>query len=273
MTWIRRELNSIGVPPLKKFGQHFLFDTKTREKLIELAELTNDDDVLEVGPGLGFLTSMLVERAGHVIAVEKDRALAAHLKSKFSTFRNLTVIQGDILDYKMPDHAKIVASPPYNISSRLLLKILSSKFKFAAMIMQEEFVTRLTAPCGSRDYGRLTVMLQFKAQAKFIQHVSKSVFYPPPRVDSALVTIAPITECLKADCKLEELVRVLFTQRRRRLHGVLMRYLRRRYPSQVDFIMQKISVPEKRVYETTPIEFAVLSEGIEQALGDLGEDS
>lgn len=104
MAWVRRELDSIGIPPLKRFGQHFLVDRKTRDELIELAELTADDTVLEVGPGLGFLTSVLAEKAGHVIAVEKDRTLAAYLKDRFSNCRNLAVIQGDILNTKIPDN-------------------------------------------------------------------------------------------------------------------------------------------------------------------------
>ena len=112
MAWVRRELDSIGIPPLKRFGQHFLVDRKTRDELIELAELTADDTVLEVGPGLGFLTSVLAEKAGHVIAVEKDRTLAAYLKDRFSTCRNLAVIQGDILNTKIPDNSEDRVQPP-----------------------------------------------------------------------------------------------------------------------------------------------------------------
>ena len=226
VAWVRRELDSIGIPPLKRFGQHFLVDRKTRDELIELAELTADDTVLEVGPGLGFLTSVLAEKAGHVIAVEKDRTLAAYLKDRFSNCRNLSVIQGDILNTKIPDNAKIVSSPPYNISSRLVLQILNSRFEHAALLMQEEFVRRLTAASGSRDYGRLTVMLQFRAQARFAKRISRSAFYPQPRVDSALVTIMPTIEPpMKNRALFEDLVRVLFTQRRRRLLGVLTRHL------------------------------------------------
>ncbi len=271
LAWVRRELDSIGIPPLKRFGQHFLIDSKTRDELIELAELTADDTVLEVGPGLGFLTSALAEKAGHVIAVEKDRTLAAYLKDRFSNYRNLSVIQGDILNTKIPDNAKIVSSPPYNISSRLVLQILNSQFRLAALLMQEEFVGRLTAPSGSRDYGRLTVMLQFRAQAKFARRISRSAFYPQPRVDSALVTILPTIEPLMKNRGLfEDLVRVLFTQRRRKLRGVLTRQLERRYPDQSDHIFKRITVPEKRIFEITPQEFATLSDQIAEALMDNG---
>ena len=271
VAWVRRELGEIGIPPLKRFGQHFLVDKKVRGELIDLAGLTADDTVLEIGPGLGFLTPLLSEKAGHVIAVEKDRALVAYLKDRFSKLHNLEVIQGDILTAKIPDNVKIVSSPPYNISSRLILRILNSRFMIAALLMQEEFVGRLIASSGSREYGRLTVMLQCKAEARFVRKVTRSAFYPQPRVDSALVTIAPAKELPIQDRALfEDVVRALFTQRRRKLRGVLTRYLERRYPDQSEQILGRISVPEKRVYETSPQEFVELSDEIAGALTECG---
>jgi 16S rRNA (adenine1518-N6/adenine1519-N6)-dimethyltransferase len=273
VAWVRRELDAIGIPPLKRFGQHFLVDKKARDELIDLAELTADDTVLEIGPGLGFLTSILAEKAGHVIAIEKDRTLAAYLKDRFSNCRNLEVIQADILTTKIPDNAKIVSTPPYNISSKLILQILNSRFRLAALLMQEEFVGRLTASSGSRDYGRLTVMLQYKAQAKFVKQITRSAFYPKPRVDSALVSITPTKQPPVRDRTLfEDVVRVLFTQRRRKLRRVLSRYLERRYPDQSDSILQRIFVPEKRIYETTPQEFATLSDQIADTLAEYGSE-
>jgi 16S rRNA (adenine1518-N6/adenine1519-N6)-dimethyltransferase len=271
VAWVRRELDAIGIPPLKRFGQHFLFDSKVRDELIELGDLTAADTVLEVGPGLGFLTSALVEKAGNVIAVEKDRTLAAYLRNRFSNYRNVSVIQGDILDTNIPDNAKIVSSPPYNISSRLVLQILNSRFEQAALLMQEEFVGRLTASPGSREYGRLTVMLQFRARAICAGRIPRSAFYPQPRVDSALVTIKPIARSLIKNRELfEDLVRVLFTQRRRKLLGVLTRFLQQRYPDQSDQISKRITIPEKRIFEITPPEFGALSNQIEEALINKG---
>jgi len=273
VAWVRRELNAIGIPPLKRFGQHFLVDKKARDELIDLAGLTADDTVIEIGPGLGFLTSILAKKAGHVIAIEKDRTLAAYLKDKFSNCRNLEVIQADILTTRIPDNAKIVSTPPYNISSKLILQILNSRFRLAALLMQEEFVGRLTASSGSRDYGRLTVMLQYKAQAKFVKQITRSAFYPKPRVDSALVSITPTKQPPVRDRTLfEDVVRVLFTQRRRKLRRVLSRYLERRYPDQSDSILQRIFVPEKRIYETTPQEFATLSDQIADTLAEYGSE-
>ena len=250
MVWVRRELSKLQIPPLKRFGQHFLIDTNIRDELVEQGELTINDTVLEVGPGLGFLTAALATRAGHVIAVEKDRSLASYLKTKFSANKKVTIVQGDALTTDIPDGAKVVSSPPYNISSKLIVLILKSQFKLASLLLQEEFVKRLTATSGTKDYGRLTVMLQCRAQAKLIRTVPRTVFYPKPCVNSALVTIAPaeISPSIVDKELFADLVRALFTQRRRRLQGVMNRYLNQRYPDNSQTILQSISIPDKNAY-------------------------
>ena len=268
MAWVRRELNQLGIPPLKRFGQHFLVDKIIRDELADQAELTLDDTVFEVGPGLGFLTTILASRAGRVIAVEKDRTLAEYLTNRFSRYSNVKVIQGDALKSSIPYHAKVVSSPPYNISSKLTLLIINSEFKSATLLLQEDFVKRLIASSGSREYGRLTVMLQSKAKAEYLKKVPRSAFYPRPRVDSALVTIKPTTVPLAVmDTEIfTDLVRSLFTQRRRKLRGVLTRYLASKHQDQSEEIISKVTVAEKRVYELSPNEFINLSNLIADAL-------
>jgi 16S rRNA (adenine1518-N6/adenine1519-N6)-dimethyltransferase len=262
VSWVRRELNSIGIPPLRKFGQ----------QLVDVAQLGADDTVLEVGPGLGFLTAALIRDAGRVIAIEKDRTLAAYLKRKFKQQHNLTVVQGDALAFPIPDGSKVVSSPPYNISSKLAILITGSRYRFAALLMQAEFVRRLMAAAGSREYGRISVMLQSKATVEFQMKVPREAFYPKPRVDSALVTIRPTSERTlpKDDELFVDMVRSLFTQRRRRLGGVLRRYLKTRYPTQSNKMTQGISLIDKRVYELNPNELIALSNQISDAVAELG---
>jgi 16S rRNA (adenine1518-N6/adenine1519-N6)-dimethyltransferase len=267
VTSVRHELDALGIPPLKRFGQHFLVDKAVRERLIELAELTANDTVLEVGPGLGFLTAALIRSAGHIIAIEKDRTLAAYLKNKFSHQPNITVLEGDALTISIPEGAKVVSSPPYNISSRLVLHIMNSKFKLASLLLQEEFVKRLAATSGSRDYGRISVMLQCKARAEYDRKVPRSAFYPTPKVDSALVAIRPITDTLhiKNQQLFVDTVRVLFTQRRRKLRGVLTKYLKARYQTKSSEILRLVTIFDKRIYELTPNDLATLSNQITDA--------
>ena len=274
MAWVRRELSALKIPPLKRFGQHFLIDEKTRHELMESGELTDKDTVLEVGPGLGFLTSVLANKAGLVIAVEKDRTLATYLKNKFSNHSNIVIVEGDVFKVILPNFDKIVSSPPYNISSKLVLMILNGKYKVASLLLQEEFARRLTAASGSRDYGRLTVMFQSRAQAKVVDKVSKDAFYPKPRVESAIIQITPKDEdpTIKNNELFTDLVRSLFNQRRRRLSGVLARYLKNRYPEHANVILQRISPPEKRVFEVTPKEYARYSNQIDKTLNELGPE-
>jgi 16S rRNA (adenine1518-N6/adenine1519-N6)-dimethyltransferase len=271
MGWIRRELEALRIPPLKRFGQHFLIDSNVRDELIEQAELSSNDRVLEIGPGLGFLTAALASRAGDVIAVEKDRTLASYLKTKFSANKKVTIIQGDALTTAIPDGAKIVSSPPYNISSKLIVLILNSQFKLATLLLQEEFARRLTATSGTRDYGRLTVMLQCSAQATLIKTVPSTAFYPKPRVNSALVIITRAKESSPTVDKglFVDLVRALFTQRRRRLQGVMARYLKSRYPEHSQAILQFVSIPDKRVFEAGSQELVEISNEIARALLEL----
>jgi 16S rRNA (adenine1518-N6/adenine1519-N6)-dimethyltransferase len=272
MSWARRELQALGIPPLRRLGQHFLVDKRVRAKMVETADLTERDVVLEVGPGLGFLTEELVTRTGRVIAIEKDRTLAAHLRSRFSRHKNLTLIQGDALTVQLPRFTKVVSSPPYNISSKLILLLLNSQFKLAVLLLQEEFVRRLSAAPGSRDYGRLTVRLQCIAEAEYIAKVPKSAFYPSPRVDSAVVNITPMANPVRItdNVLFADMVRALFTQRRRRLKGVLTRYLTAQFGNSSDMILSRISVPEKRVYEISPHDLADLSNQISDIIDQVG---
>jgi len=274
LTWARRELNALNIPPLKRFGQHFLVDERIRDALIDCAELTASDSVLEVGPGLGFLTSSLISKAGRVIAIEKDHTLASYLQKKYASARNLTVIQGDVLRITVPTFTKMVSSPPYNISSKLVFLLLRTNFQLASLLLQDEFARRLTAAASSRDYGRLSVMFQCQAKADLVMKVARSSFYPRPRVDSALVTLRSIEPRVMDLESFSDLVRTLFTQRRRKMRAVLAKYLKSRYPNKYDCILRQISSRlEKRIYEVNPEEFADLSNRIIEIAAECDADA
>jgi 16S rRNA (adenine1518-N6/adenine1519-N6)-dimethyltransferase len=272
MSWVKRELSTLEIPPLKRFGQHFLIDTSVRDTLVQQAALTSSDTVLEIGPGLGFLTTAIAQYAGRVIAIEKDRTLATYLRKKFSNHSNVTIVQGDALETPIPDSSKIVSSPPYNISSKLILTILRSRFNSAMLLLQTEFARRLHAPAGSRDYGRLTVMFQCGGSLRLISQVPPSAFYPSPKVDSSIVRIEPLKDLPAIEDKafFVDLVRVLFTQRRRRLKKVLINYLSQQYQEYINEISASIDVPEKRVFEMSSQELMHLSNQITHALAKQG---
>jgi len=233
--------------------------------MITSTRLSKEDRILEVGPGLGFLTEELVKHAGRVVAVEKDRTLAKYLKQRFSNVSNLEIILGDALTIGKEGCTKLVSSPPYNISSNLVLFIIRNRFSSAVLLFQNEFVQRLTAKCGTREYGRLTVALQVHADAEILMNVPRSAFYPSPRVDSALVTIKPRDDLIRKignPALLDDLVRSLFTQRRRKLNKVLEKYIESRHPLKFNSILSELKVPEKRVFQMSPTELVELANEI-----------
>jgi len=240
--------------------------------MVTAANPSSEDRILEVGPGLGFLTEELARKVGGVVAVEKDRTLAKYLKHRFSNVSNLKIIQGDALTVGKSGCTKLVSSPPYNISSDLVLFITRHRFDSATLLFQDEFARRLTAKSGSREYGRLTVALQIYAEAEVVMKVPRSAFYPSPRVDSALVTIKPRDDPsskITDPALLEDLVRSIFTQRRRRLSNVLRKYLENRYPREFNSKLSQLNVPEKRVYQMDPTELVSLANEIADSLREV----
>jgi len=264
---VESELVAHGIRPRKKLGQHFLIDRNVMKRLVQAAELRSSDIVLEIGAGTGSLTSMIEKQAGRVIAIEKDPALTDLLKRKFAKSKNMQIIEGDVLKMQLPEFDKVVSSPPYNISSKLVLLLLKKSFERLVLILQKEFAERLVAQSGSGNYGRLTVMVSHKAHAKLMDVVPRHAFYPTPKVDSAIVKLTPKEPRIKVfDEQLFcDLVRELFTQRRRRLQKAILCLLRR-YGDKSSVLLPRLSIPEKRVYQTNVEEFEILANGLYDAL-------
>ena len=267
MISVESEFIAHGVRPRKKLGQHFLIDRNVMRKLVEVADLEPSDTVLEIGAGTGSLTSMIEKQAGRVIAIEKDPALANLLRRKFGEIKNVQIIEGDVLKTQLPKFDKVVSSPPYNISSKLVLLLLKKSFERLVLILQKEFAERLVAQSGSRNYGRLTVMVGHKAYTRLIDTVPRHAFYPTPKVDSAIVKLTPKEPRIRVfDERLFcDLVRELFTQRKRRLQKVILRLLRR-YGDKSNMLLPGLSIPEKRVYQTNVEEFETLANELYDAL-------
>lgn len=184
--------------PNKQFGQNFLVDEKVLKDIIKTADLSKDDTVVEIGPGLGVLTKQLSKSAGRVIAVEADRELAEYIRH--SNLSNVTVITDDALrvdwDITIEGEYKIVANIPYSITSPLLRKIFSLKNKPTVVILlvQKEVAERLTADTKTRRRGLMTVLREANAQAEIIRKVKPGSFHPAPKVESAIIKITPFKE-------------------------------------------------------------------------------
>jgi 16S rRNA (adenine1518-N6/adenine1519-N6)-dimethyltransferase len=189
--------------PKKKWGQNFLTDAAVVDLIIGAADLTGTDVVIEIGPGLGILTSALAERAGTVIGIEIDSDLVAVLAHTMRHQENVHLLNADIMKIELADTIcrilpdwggkfKVVANIPYNLTSPLILKLLpTAGLSVAVLMVQKEVADRLAASPGGKDYGALSVFAQYHSQVEIIGTVPKEVFNPSPRVDSAVVRLMP----------------------------------------------------------------------------------
>lgn len=176
----------------QRFGQHFLIDSNVAEREVGYAELTNNDVILEIGPGKGVLTQLLAQKAKRVIAIEIDSRLAEQLQPTLP--ENVTLISGDalVVDFQtLPRFTKIVSNLPFEISSPITFKFLESSFVKAVLIYQKDFAERLVAIPGTKDYSRLTVGVSYKAHCRILEDVPRTCFHPVPRVDSCIVELVP----------------------------------------------------------------------------------
>ncbi|MFI5279669.1 MAG: 16S rRNA (adenine(1518)-N(6)/adenine(1519)-N(6))-dimethyltransferase RsmA [Gemmatimonadales bacterium] len=207
-----------------RLGQHFLFDPAILGRIADAALLTSADTVLEIGPGRGTLTRELLARAGRVIAIETDRALAEALRQ--SAPDTLTVIHGDALKVAWPAADVVAGNIPYQITSPLIERALTRpRPKRIVFLVQQEVAARLAADPGGSDYGALSAGVQLVATVERLFGVKRGAFRPAPRVDSALVRITPRTEPLVEGAEEEAaargLIQALFQRRRQQIQRSL----------------------------------------------------
>lgn len=216
--------------PRKRFGQNFLTDQLVLHDIIQAIAPQPDDVMVEIGPGLGAMTSLLLQSLKELHVVELDRDLVARLKKRFDADR-LVIHEGDALKF---DFASITAPPgkklrvvgnlPYNISSPLLFHLaeLTPQVHDQHFMLQKEVVERMVAEPGSKTYGRLSVMLQWRYHMEMLLVVPPTAFDPPPKVESAIVRMIPLSQPLPCNATtLEQVVQKAFSQRRKVIRNCL----------------------------------------------------
>lgn len=235
--WLGNPQNTIAVLQKygfrfqKKFGQNFLIDTHVLEKIVAAAEIKEDDFVVEIGPGIGTLTQYLAHAAGRVCAVEIDRNLIPILEDTLSAWDNVTVIRGDILDVDLKELAdrenqgkpvKIVANLPYYITTPIIMGRLEKRVPMESMtvMVQKEVARRMQAAPGSKDYGALSLAVQYYAEPYLAANVPPNCFIPRPGVGSAVIRLTcrqkPAAETAD-EALMFRLIRAAFNQRRKTL--------------------------------------------------------
>lgn len=215
----------LGISPSRKKGQNFLMDRNISRIQIAAAEVEPGDRVLEIGPGLGFLTKELLDSGARLTAVEQDRSLYHYLRDNLAgRYSDLDLIHGNFLKLEIGGMDKVVSNIPYNISSPVTFRLHELEIGLAVLMYQYEFAVRLVAGPGTRDYSRLSVMVQHDYLPTMIKRVSRNVFYPKPGVDSALVKLVRrerAEPALDRD-RFARLVRASFSARRKKLRNSLL---------------------------------------------------
>ena len=219
----------------KKFGQNFLIDTHVLEKIISAAGITKDDCVLEIGPGIGTMTQYLAENAGHVVAVEIDRNLIPILKETLADYDNVTVINEDILrvdikalaeEYNGGKPIKVVANLPYYITTPIIMGLFESGVPIdnITVMVQKEVADRMKEGPGSKDYGALSLAVQYYAEPEIVANVPPNCFIPRPNVGSAVIRLTRHKEMpvqVKDPALMFKIIRASFNQRRKTLQNGL----------------------------------------------------
>lgn len=265
----------------KSLGQNFLINESILDEIVESADISDDDVVLEIGTGIGTLTSKLCERAKKVIAVEIDKNLLPILQETLSDFDNITIINKDILKIDINEELtnlginqkiKVVANLPYYITTPIIMKILEEKVNVDCMVLmlQKEVANRINATTSTKDYGSLSIAVQYYCDTDIVCKVPKNSFIPEPNVDSLVIKLS-VNEKRKVDIQDEDLffkiVRGSFSKRRKTILNSLAGYENLVDKEKIEKILEKANIDTKRRGETLSIyEFAILTKAYKDYL-------
>ncbi len=224
----RAALERLALQPSKAMGQNFLVDRNIAYLIVDAASLHDDDTVLEIGPGLGALTELLLEHVARVVAVEKDGRLCEFLRKRFGHRQKLQLVHADALEFDFAPVApfKVVANLPYSVATPVMQRLVDSPTRPQRMVLtvQREVADRLTARPRTKDYGALTLFTQLYYEIRREHIITPRCFIPPPAVESAVVSLRlsphPLLEPALEE-PFKALVRAGFGQRRKMLRGVL----------------------------------------------------
>ena len=259
---VKRLLRQSGLRARKSLGQHFLIDEAILKTIIEAAELSPEDTVVEVGPGLGVLTTELARRAGSIVTVELDNELASLLKRRLASHDNLEVINADILEVSLPQllegksNYKIVANLPYYITSPVLRYFVEASPKPSLMVVMVQKEVGEAIVAGPGKMSLLAVSLQVYSKPRIVAYVPSQSFYPQPKVDSAILRFDLFSEPAVKVADINgffDVVRCGFSSPRKQLHNSLAHGLRAK-PSEVALLLKKANIEPQRRAETLGLE-------------------
>ncbi len=274
-TETKEVLRRFGFDTKKKYGQNFLIDENTVRKIVEKSGVTKEDCVLEIGPGIGTMTQILCENAKKVVAVEIDTGLIPVLEETLSGFENVTVINKDILkcdigelakEYNEGRPFKVVANLPYYITTPIIMGLLeeaSDHIESLTIMIQKEVADRINAEPGTKDYGALTLAVNYYSEIKKVADVSASCFMPRPNVDSTVISLLVYMEKpvkVNDEKGLFKLIKAAFAQRRKTMINSVSA-VTDHSKEEIKSALELIGKPENIRGETLSLqEFAALSD-------------
>jgi len=290
LSYLQKSFQRARLQPQTRYGQNFLIDLNLVQMIADTAQLSRRDIVLEVGTGMGSLTSLLALKAGHVVTVEIDRHLAELARGEFSSLDNVTLLEQDALKNKNHFHPtvletlkeklasvsgarlKLVANLPYNIATPILSNLLYVEpwpFQLVATI-QRELAQRITARPRTKDYSALSVWFQSQCRCEIVRVMPPDVFWPRPKVESAILSIVPqkvLRDRIADRRHFHDLIRKIFLHRRKYLRSALYSAVKTELEkTQVDEIMSKLEInATARAEELTPQQLIELCDLVRQS--------
>ncbi len=269
-------MQKYGIQLKKSLGQNFLIDQNILRKIVDAAHLDVTKGALEIGPGIGALTQRLAETAGRVVAVEIDQRLIPVLQENFKPYDNVTFVNHDVLKVDLRDvfnthfqdvaGVSVVANLPYYVTTPIIMKLLEDKLplEHIVVMIQKEVAERMTAAPGSKDYGSLSIAVQYYCEAELVTIVPHTVFIPQPQVDSAVIRLtmrkAPPVDIEDEDAFFK-VVRASFTQRRKTIYNNLASaFIQKDQKEALKALLEQCGIDPSRRGETlTMEEYAKLS--------------
>ncbi|WP_044895804.1 16S rRNA (adenine(1518)-N(6)/adenine(1519)-N(6))-dimethyltransferase RsmA [Bacillus alveayuensis] len=277
-------LEKYGFSFKKSLGQNFLIDTNILRRIVDFAELSAETGVIEIGPGIGALTEQLARRVKKVVAFEIDQRLLPILSETLSPYSNVRIIHQDVLkadvrkvideEFAGMKDIMVVANLPYYVTTPIVMKLLTERLPLRGIVvmLQKEVADRISARPGTKDYGSLSIAVQYYTKAETVMTVPRTVFVPQPNVDSAVIRLTKLPQpavVVENEAFFFEVVRASFGQRRKTILNNLTSNLTngKIFKETIEKVLHEVNIDPRRRGETlTLAEFAALSDRLFQAL-------
>lgn len=271
---LKKYFHAENIYPKKSLGQNFIIDIEIINQIIEIAGLSKDDEILEIGAGLGTLTVYLADKVKRVVAIEKDRRLFKDLEKSLSEIKNLELYNEDILQVDLKgfyneNKMKVVSNLPYSISSPILIRLLEKRelYSLIVIMIQREVGERIAAKPGGKDYGSLSVLLQTYMEVTIGLSVPSDAFWPKPKVESVVIKLIPLDRPrikITHEKLFNKVVRAAFSTRRKILGNALSSIFPK---DRLNSILDSSGIDRTRRAETLSIEeFARITEASARAI-------